>query len=535
MSKIVSVFLLSILLSVCVFAQPMPTGKSATTIDLATTEGARLVKGIWRYSDVKLIEVDFKAADSEGQPTGKPVKTFDYSPHAGISGFDDSKWKTIAPTELNKRRGNGRISFNWYRINITVPDNINRISTAGKTLVFQTSIDDYAEIWVDGELTRKFPQSGGSVVKGWNAPNRLVIGRNVKPGQKIQIAVFGINGPISNSPTNFIFMREAKLELFRGITKPIAITPQEVNVRIIQKDSSLEKIVGANPKIFKIAEGFKFTEGPVWIGDGLLFSDPDSNTIYKYSRDNELTVFRKPSGYDGKDIDKYRQPGSNGLTLDPQGYLTINQHGNRRVVRLGDKGEEILADRFEGKRLNSPNDLVYRSDGTLFFSDPPFGLPKVYDDPEYELKYAGVYSLHKGKLNLLTKAFKGPNGIALSPDEKYLYVGNWDTKKSVVYKYELNADGTVKPGKLFYDLTDESEENSIDGIKVDVEGNLYVSGPGGLWVFSKEGKHLGTIVAPQPIHNMAWGDNGKMLYLCARHGIYRMPLKIPGMRPRVSQ
>src|SRR5258706_2678840 len=158
----------------------------------------------------------------------------------------------------------------------------------------------------------------------------------------------------------------------------------------------------------------------------LLFSDPNSNIVYKYTKDGQLWVFRQPSGYAGSDVAEYGQPGSNGLTLDPQGRLTINQHGNHRVVRLeSDGAETVLADRYEGKRLNSPNDLVYRSDGTLYFTDPPFGLPKVFDDPRKELPFSGVFSLYKGKLQVISKDFTGPNGIPLSPDEKTLHVGNW--------------------------------------------------------------------------------------------------------------
>lgn len=524
------------LFSLAVFAQDVPDGSAQASIDLTTVDGAKIVNGVWRYSDTRIIEVDFKAAGADKQPTGNPVKTYDYVPHAGVAKFDDSNWERVEPSDLVKRRGNGKLSFNWYRINITIPENIDGFDTNGTTVVFQTALDDYAEIWVNGEISRYLGQKGGSVVSGWNAPNRLIIGRNVKPGQQIQLAVFGINGPISNPPTNYIWVREAKLEFFKGSTEPVAITPSEVNVEIVKNDPAIERIVGANPKIFKLAEGFKFTEGPVWVGDGLLFSDPNSNIIYKYSTEGKLSVFRTQSGYSGADIGEYGQPGSNGLTLDKDGNLVINQHGNRRVIRLEKNGgETILADRFEGKRLNSPNDLVYRSDGTLFFTDPPFGLPKFYDDKRKELDFSGVYSVYKGKLQLLTKEFTGPNGIAFSPDEKYLYVGNWDEKKKTIYRYEVNDDGTVKNGELFFDFTDFKGEDAIDGIKVDVEGNLYVSAPGGLQVLSKDGKHLGTIIVPQHVHNMAWGDDdGKTLYLCARNGLYRMRLNFAGVRPNAN-
>lgn len=519
---------------------PATEGKAEATIDLGTEEGARLVQGQWRYSDTKIIEVDFAGPGPDKQPTGGPIKTYDYTPHAGGADFDDSKWEAIKATTLDERRATGRICFNWYRIKVTIPDRIGSYDPTGSTVVFETAVDDYAEVWVDGELSRHAGQMGGTVVGGWNAANRVVIGREVKPGQTIQIAVFGMNGPISNPPTNFIWMRYARLEFFKTTTPgPIAITPSEVNVAILRNDPAMDAIVGANPKIFKLAEGFKFTEGPIWVPDSrhLLFSDPNSNIIYQYSpRGNDqgrLEVFRAQSGYSGADIREYGQPGSNGLTLDPQGRLTINQHGNRRVVRLEKDGSEtVLADKFEGKRLNSPNDLVYRLDGTLYFTDPPFGLPRFFDDPRRELSFSGIYSIHRGRLQVISKDFTGPNGIAFSPDEKYLYVGNWDDKKKAVMRYEAKSDGTLANGKIFFDMTSAPGEDALDGIKVDQAGNLYVSGPGGLWVLSAEGKHLGTIFVPKHPHNMAWGDeDGKTLYLCARSGLYRMRLGIAGVRP----
>ncbi len=519
-----------------------PAGRPQASIDLASVEGVRLVQGEWRYSDTKIVEVNFAGPGADGQPTGSPVKTYDYTPHAGGADFDDSKWEVIAPTTLSARRGFGRLGFNWYRIRITIPERIGDFNPAGSDVVFETALDDYAEIWVDGEIARSLGQMGGSVVSGWNAPNRLVIARNVKPGQKIQLAVFGINGPISNPPTNFIWMRYAKLEFYPGTPGPIALTPSEVNVEVERLDPALIAIVGPNPKIFKLADGFKFTEGPVWVPNGgyLLFSDPNSNIIYKYvpGKDGELSVFRTPSGYSGADVAEYGQPGSNGLTLDREGRLTINEHGNHRVSRLEKDGRvTMLADSYEGKRLNSPNDLVYKSDGSLYFTDPPFGLPKFYDDRRRQLAFEGVFRISPdGKLTLLSTDLKGPNGIAFSPDEKYLYVGNWDEKKKVVMRYEVKSDGTLANGKVFFDMTPAPGEDALDGIKVDQRGNLYVSGPGGLWVISGDGKHLGTIKAPKHIHNMAWGDDdGKTLYLTARSGVYRMRLNVAGIAPRVQQ
>src|SRR5216117_161545 len=464
-----------------------PNGKPDAVIDLATREGVDLVKGQWRYSDTKIIEVDFKAAGPDKQPTVKPIKTYDFTPHAGGADFDDSKWEKIEPTTLDARRSTGRLCFNWYRINITIPPRVNDVDLAGAAAVFQTSLDDYAEIWVDGEIARALGQSGGSVIKGWNAANRLINMRSVQPGQKIQLAIFGINGPLSNPPTNYIWMREAKLEFYKGGIAPLAITPSEVNVEVVRKDPALDAIIPPNPKIYKLAEGFKFTEGPVWDRKGgfLLFSDPNNNTIYKYSPEGngQLAVFREKSGYEGADIAEYGQLGSNGLTFDPQGRLTIDQHGNHRVVRVEPDGQlTVLADKFEGKRLNSHNDLVYRSDGTLYFTDPPFGLPKFFNDPRKELPFSGVFAAKDGKIHLISKDLTGPNGLAFSPDEKFFYVDNWDDHKKVVMRYEVQPDGSVRNGKLFFDMTKAPGEDALDGMKVDKAGDLYVSGPGGLWI-----------------------------------------------------
>jgi gluconolactonase len=326
-------------------------------------------------------------------------------------------------------------------------------------------------------------------------------------------------------------MRYARLEFVPGSDAPVAVPPQEVNVEIDRRDPAIDAIVGPNPKVFKLAEGFAFTEGPVWDARlGLLFSDPNRNVIYRYSTGGELSAFRTPSGYSGADVADFKQPGSNGLAFDAERRLTINEHGNRRVSRLEPDGRvTVLADRFQGKRLNSPNDLVYRSDGALFFTDPPFGLPKVFTDARKELPFSGVYMLRNGVVQLVTRELTGPNGIAFSPDERYLYVGNWDEARKVVMRYEVSADDTVSEGRVFFDMTAAPGEDAIDGIKVDAGGNLYVSGPGGLWVVSAEGTHLGTIRVPRHIHNMAWGDeDGRTLYLCARDRLYRMRLNVAG-------
>jgi len=227
------------------------------------------------------------------------------------------------------------------------------------------------------------------------------------------------------------------------------------------------------------------------------------------------------------DVGRYHQPGSNGLTFDPEGRLAICQHGNRRVVRVEPHGNvTVLADRYDGKRLNSPNDLVYRSDGTLFFTDPPFGLPELFADPKKELSISGVYAVRQpGEVVLVTDELQGPNGLAFSPEERFLYVGNWDTERKVVMRYEVERSGAARTGTVFFDMTAADGEDAIDGIKVDRDGNLFVCGPTGIWVLSPRGHHLGTIRPPEAPHNLAWGDeDGLTLYVTALTSIYRIRL-----------
>ena len=208
----------------------------------------------------------------------------------------------------------------------------------------------------------------------------------------------------------------------------------------------------------RVAGGFDFTEGPVWSPEGaLLFSSPNTNAIYRLDPDiGKVTVFRSKSGYTGVDIGRFAQPGSNGLTFSPDGLLTMCQHGNRRLVRVNPHGDiTVLADSYEGKRLNSPNDLVYRSDGTLYFTDPPFGLPEVFDDPDKELPFSGVFRARDGDVQLVTDELEGPNGLGFSPDERYLYVGNWDPDSKVVMRYEIDEAGDpIGAGEVLYDMTD---------------------------------------------------------------------------------
>lgn len=509
----------------------VPAGRPASIVDLRTLAGVRLLDAEWRYHDADIVQVDHRKPGPDLGPSGSPNRTFDIVPKAGARGFDDAGWEVLDPRTLEDRRGEGRLSFNWYRLRLTIPERIGSFDPTGSTAVFEIVVDDYAEIWINGELPVALGQSGGPLVRGWNAPNRVILGRGVRPGQRFQIAVLGVNAPLSNPPPNYIWIRSATVEFHPDE----AIGRFErVTADIRRFDPALDRVIDTALPVERVASGFRFTEGPVWLPEGhLLFSDPNANTIYRWTRDGQVVVYRPKSGYTGVDIGEYTQPGSNGLTLDARGRLVIAEHGNRRITRLERNGLlTVLVDRYEGKRLNSPNDLVFKSDGALYFTDPPFGLPRFDSDPRKELPFNGVFRWKDGELTLLTDELAGPNGLAFSPDERFLYVGNWDPERKVVVRFEVLRDGTLGDGDLFLDLTDAPGDEAIDGVKVDQGGNVYVSGPGGLWIVSPVGETLGTVSPPELPANFAFGDaDGRTLFMTARTSVYRLRLHVPGIRP----
>ncbi|MSO21341.1 MAG: SMP-30/gluconolactonase/LRE family protein [Acidobacteria bacterium] len=312
---------------------------------------------------------------------------------------------------------------------------------------------------------------------------------------------------------------------------------------LIRLDPALDKIIAADAKIEKIAEGYRFTEGPVWVRKGgyLLFSDIPANKIHQWTPDGKVSVYLDPSGYTGGDTtgvgrevneggEVFYNLGSNGITLDQQGRVTFNAMGDRAIVRIEPDGKRtVLADKFEGKRLNSTNDLVYRSDGALYFTDPPSALRGGDTDPKKELPYRGVFMLKDGKLHLLIRDI-GPNGLAFSPDEKYFYVN--DNVARTILRFDVKPDGTITNRKVLVDMSGEKAPGNPDGMKVDQQGNIYCTGAGGLWIISPDGKHLGTLTFPWQPSNMAFGgDDGKTLFVTARKALYRVRVKIAGVHP----
>lgn len=518
----------------------LAVNKPQAIADLKTNEGAALVNAKWYIQPAHVQDKDFNLPGPQKgggdalplYPTGASIKTHTLYPQIGTDNFENG-FMEIKPADLENRQGTGLFSFVWYKIELTIPGFIGRLNTEGTTAVFEIVVDDYSEIWINGKQMAGFGQSGNGLISGYNTRNRVLLTDNARAGDKFTIHILGINGPIGKLPDNYIWVRNAVVDLYKdGL--PTNNSWKDIG-KIYTIDEKLNSIITPGTKIEKVADGFSFTEGPVWHPDGyLLFSDPNTNAIYRYNpKDHNVTVYLSHSGYTGADIGEYGQPGSNGLSIDKEGRLIVAQHGNRRIIRHEKKGPvTILSDKYNGNRLNSPNDVVLKSDGTVYFTDPPYGLPGFYSDTRKETPHQGVYMIKNSRTILLSTDLGGPNGIAFSPDEKYLYVTNWDMRDihhtKTLWRYDVQHDGTLKNGKVFFDWNLTEDDEALDGMKVDKEGNLYVSAPGGLWILSAEGKLLGKIVTPERPANMAWGDDGKALYMTAHSSLYKIRVNTGG-------
>ncbi len=318
------------------------------------------------------------------------------------------------------------------------------------------------------------------------------------------------------------------------ITSYVGISQQKNTGEVIRLDPAIDELIDKDAKIEVLGEGFEWSEGPVWVKKGgyLLFSDVPKNTIYKWKEGEGISEFLKPSGYTG--IMPYgNEPGSNGLIINNLGQLVACEHGDRRVsaMPLDIGGKRTLADNHNGKRFNSPNDVVQKSNGDYYFTDPPYGLPQKEKDPTRETGVFGVYRIGKdGKVTLLVKDMTRPNGLAFSPDEKILYVAQSDPAQAVIKAFNVKADGTLDGGRIFFDGTMMSKQGLRglpDGLKVDKKGNLFATGPGGVLVISPSGKLLGRIDTKQATANCAFGEDGT-LYITADMYLCRIKTKVKG-------
>jgi gluconolactonase len=305
--------------------------------------------------------------------------------------------------------------------------------------------------------------------------------------------------------------------------------------RIERLDPALDRLVDRNAAIeMLVANRFEWAEGPVWdaANERVLFSDVPRNMIWEWSQRSGLKEFLAPSGYTAAATFTGREPGSNGLAFNRGGELVLCQHGDRRIAKRVDGKFVTLADRYAGKRLNSPNDLAIRTNGDVYFTDPPYGLPRQTDDPARELDFQGVYRLTaKGELQLLTRELNRPNGLAFSPDERTLYVANSEPDKAVLMAYPVKPDGSLGNGRVFFDVTaavGKHKPGVPDGLKVSRDGTVWASGPGGVLVYSAQGKHLGTLATGVATANLAFGDDGSTLYLTADKSLARVRTKVKG-------
>ena len=309
----------------------------------------------------------------------------------------------------------------------------------------------------------------------------------------------------------------------------LSMAQQKTVGQVISLDPSFNTLVDKDAKIEVLADGFKWTEGPVWVKEGkfLLFSDVKQNTIFKWKEGEGISPFLKPSGYTGR-LFYSDEPGSNGLILNKQGELVACEHGDRRVssMPLSDGGKRTLADNYQGKPFNSPNDIVQKSNGDYYFTDPAYGLPA--DAPRNVM---GVYRISKDKTVTLLIDNLTPNGLAFSPDEKILYVAQSLPAKAIIMSYPVKQDGTLGEGKIFFDATpmvQQGLQGLPDGLKIDIHGNVFSTGPGGVLVISPSGKLLGRIDTKQLTANCAWGDDGSTLYITANMLLCRIKTKTKG-------
>jgi gluconolactonase len=481
-----------------------------------TTEGVAVFGGQWRNMDARIVEAPPRAN------AGPWKVAYDVQPKAGDASFDDSAWKAIEPKALGDRIGGGGAFMSWYRITLTMPERIGSFDPSRSVAVFHATVDDYAEVWVNGQLPRAVGRPSPNLVQGFNEPNRVIVSDNVKPGERIQIAVFAMNGPISVAPLNPVFFRDARLEFF---TAPVAGT---ANTVVTRPSAGIPGVIAAGTTPEIVVRGLRSADDPLWLPDvGLVFTESAANRIVKLGSDNQVTTF----------VGNLHGPLGQTVTRDGKIISLQTQEGFRGPRIVWPAGtEKVVADGYQGTAFGRPNDIVSDSKGGVYFSDlGPRPAPAGGMDP-------AVYYVPPGgsPIRVASDVLR-PNGVMLSRDEKTLYVN--DTGGIHTYAYDVQADGTLTNRRtlvtwLGRDRSVPEPVANTDGIAVDAEGRLYALTEAGVEVATSTGEHLGVIPVwciTRRCQNLTFGGPDKRtLYVAGGGTLLRIPMLSQGFAGRVK-
>jgi len=503
-------------------------------VDLQTEAGAARVGVTWRWSDTRVVTVRDVAVGADLGPSGPPVRTLDILPHAQSPAYDDSDWEVLAAADTYRRLGGGRVSFLWYRFAITLPAAVDGVPVQGCTAVLEMTVDDYAEVWVDGELPRALGDVGGGVVAGFNAPSRVVLTRAAHAGQQFSVAVFAFNGPVSASPRNYVWVRTATLSLF---TAERARVGQDAALRV-HDFGGLSATIGLTAALERLATGFTAPRAALWDAGGVLVSTPATGALYRWSAAGRVTLVRVTNGVPGAPAGHLREPGTGGLALDPQQRLLLCQRGHGRVLRVNAHGDTtVVLDCCDGLPLAPPWDVCARADGTVYVSAP--GTVEPGDrgprarggGPPLA---TGVLGVGAAGAFVVDADMAAPHGLALSPDGRTLYAA--DGLAPRVMCWPLDSDGRARaPGRYLVDLSglhDDGHAGGVEGLAVDSAGTVLACTSAGLWVLAPDGRPLGLLDLPeQPRGVTLGGDDGRTAFVTAGSSLYRLPLAPLPARP----
>lgn len=463
-------------------------------VDLQTDAGTALVAGRWSYRVSDFAAVDFRMVGADLGPTGPPSRTVDLGVRPAT--FGDGDWAPLAPADTMRRLGPGLVSAVWYRIDITVPDEVGGVAVRGSTLVLEVVVDDYAEVWVADDLPLRAGRRDGHVVGGFNVPNRVVLTTDARPGETFPIAVCGINGPLSRSPANFVWLRSATLDVHPAPPAGGAVTT--------------------------VATGFASVDALLPVPDGMLVSSATGNTVYTWVRDGWVEVFRPKSGYTGPDIGRLDAPGALGLAHDHSGRLLLAQRGHRRVLRVEPHGDTtVVLAGHAGRPLNGPAHLAVDTAGTLYVTDPAGASRAGRHDGD--LPPDAVHAVSPdGDADLLCDSVPGAFGIAVAPGGDALYVSGSNADAAQVWC--VPTDGG-RP-EVYADLshlvpTGPPGRPGLAGVAVSGGGRLHVATPTGVAVVSPDGTAALVVALPEPARHLAWDTDGALV-VAAGTSLYRI-------------